>query len=143
MQITSLKTNYIVLLDVMMLLLYIFKKSNVCSIIFNLCLSNYFVFTMYYLLYLAEIGPLPPPSLVPNSLSDKSLRLQWKGVRRKNFKYKVQWKLEKNPGTWQYCQKELWTNDSIIQLDNLRPYTNYQVLLYLVYVHIYRMAYFK
>lgn len=67
---------------------------------------------------------------MPDSLSDKSLMLQWKGVKRKNFKYKVQWKLENNPGTWQYCRKESWNNDSIIKLDNLRPYTNYQVLIY-------------
>ncbi|XP_022182108.1 proto-oncogene tyrosine-protein kinase ROS-like isoform X3 [Myzus persicae] len=73
-----------------------------------------------------EIGPLPSPTLVPDSLFDKSLKLQWKGVRRKNFKYRIQWKLENNQGNWQYCQKETWNNDSIIQLDNLRPYTNYQ-----------------
>lgn len=64
---------------------------------------------------------------MPDSLTDKSLKLQWKGVRRKTFKYKVQWKLENNVGNWQYCQKETWINDSVIQLDNLRPYTNYQV----------------
>lgn len=55
--------------------------------------------------------------------------LQWKSVRRKNFKYKIQWKLENNPGNWQYCQKETWINDTMIKLDNLRPYTNYQVLV--------------
>ncbi|XP_050056431.1 proto-oncogene tyrosine-protein kinase ROS isoform X5 [Aphis gossypii] len=82
--------------------------------------------TLYFQKLQFEIGPLPSPTLVPDSLFDKSLKLQWKGVRLKNFKYKVQWKLENNPGNWQYCQKETWNNDSIIQLDNLRPFTNYQ-----------------
>lgn len=93
------------------------------------------------MLYLVEIGPLPSPTLVPDSLFDKSLKLQWKGVRRKNFKYRIQWKLE-NQENWQYCQKETWNNDSIIQLENLRPYTNYQVpsnfmRLYIYYLPIY------
>lgn len=81
------------------------------------------------LLFSDEIGPLPPLSLVPDSLFDKSLMLQWKSVRRKNFKYKIQWKLENNSGSWQYCQKEIWINDTMIKLDDLRPYTNYQVLI--------------
>ncbi|XP_025412408.1 proto-oncogene tyrosine-protein kinase ROS isoform X3 [Sipha flava] len=88
--------------------------------------------TLYFQQIQSEIGPLPPPSLVPDSLSDKSLMLQWKGIRRKNFKYKVQWKLENNPETWQYCRKESWNNDSIIKLDNLRPYTNYQFRIVLL-----------
>eukprot|EP00102_Acyrthosiphon_pisum_P027841 XP_016665051.1 PREDICTED: proto-oncogene tyrosine-protein kinase ROS isoform X2 [Acyrthosiphon pisum] len=82
--------------------------------------------TLYFQRIQFEIGPLPSPTLVPDSLFDKSLKLQWKGVKRKNFKYRVQWKLENNQENWQYCQKETWNNDSIIQLENLRPYTNYQ-----------------
>lgn len=132
MQITFLKANCIVFPAVMMQLLYTFKKSNVCLIKLNYHKLQYLLTAWYY--FIAEIGPLPTPSLVPDSLTDKSLRLQWKGLRRKNFKYKVQWKLENNPGSWQYCQKEIWTNDSIIQLDNLRPYTNYQVILILCVV---------
>lgn len=64
---------------------------------------------------------------MPDSLSDKSLKLQWKSIRRKDLKYKVQWKLENDSGIWEYCQRETWFNDSTIQLNNLRPYTNYQV----------------
>lgn len=113
----------------MMQLLYIFKIFNVCLVMFNY-FKPIILFIYDTLLFLAEIGPLPPPTLVPDSLSDKSLKLQWKGIRRNNFLYKVQWKLENSPGIWQYCQKEKWTNYSIIQLDNLRPYTNYQVTIF-------------
>jgi len=130
MQITSPLANCIVLQDAMTLLLYTFKKSRVCSGISILTLIIILMFTYKIVFYnfLAEIGSLPTPSLVPDSLADTTLRLQWKGVRRNNFQYKVQWKLESNPSNWQYCQKETWTNNSIIQLDDLRPYTNYQVL---------------
>ncbi|XP_050428827.1 proto-oncogene tyrosine-protein kinase ROS isoform X2 [Adelges cooleyi] len=70
---------------------------------------------------------LPPPSLVPDSLTNTSLKLQWKGVKRDDFSYSVQWKLENNSGTWQYCQKQEWINNSaIIKLTELQPYTNYR-----------------
>ncbi|XP_050535151.1 proto-oncogene tyrosine-protein kinase ROS-like [Daktulosphaira vitifoliae] len=82
--------------------------------------------SLYFQRIQNEVGILPPPTLVPNSLMDTSLKLQWKGVKRNDFLYKIQWKLEYNSSFWQYCQKQDWINNFIVKLEDLLPFTNYR-----------------
>ncbi|KAF7989871.1 hypothetical protein HCN44_008545 [Aphidius gifuensis] len=79
----------------------------------------------------AEIGILPAPALVADSLTATSLRLEWKGIDIKHrpigVQYLVQWQYEEHADDWQYCRNQSWDeNDQMIFVDNLQPYKKYR-----------------
>ncbi|KAJ0183261.1 hypothetical protein K1T71_001237 [Dendrolimus kikuchii] len=72
------------------------------------------------------IGTPSAPALVADSLTATSLSLTWDGPILGNNSYLVQWRYEELPGTWQYYSNTSHSNRSIIQVENLRPYTKYR-----------------
>lgn len=73
------------------------------------------------------IGTPSAPALVADSLTATSLSLTWDGPVLGNISYLMQWRYEELPGTWQYYSNTSHSDRSIIQVNNLRPYTKYRV----------------
>ncbi|XP_038214357.1 proto-oncogene tyrosine-protein kinase ROS [Zerene cesonia] len=72
------------------------------------------------------IGTPPAPALVADSLTATSLSLVWEAPNLGNLSYLVQWRYEELPGSWQYYSNSSRSDKSIINVENLRPYTKYR-----------------
>ncbi|XP_063241344.1 proto-oncogene tyrosine-protein kinase ROS isoform X2 [Bacillus rossius redtenbacheri] len=72
-----------------------------------------------------EMGQLPAPALVADTLTPTSLSLEWDGPRIDNVSYLVQWRYKELDGGWQYCCNQSWGPGSTVLVENLQPYTKY------------------
>lgn len=85
--------------------------------------------------FAARAGELSAPTLIADSLTATSLRLEWKGIDVKRFGngilYFVQWQYEDFTETWQFCRNQSWREDDQILVYNLQSYTKYRVSLIL------------
>ncbi|KAJ2951162.1 hypothetical protein O0L34_g5554 [Tuta absoluta] len=72
------------------------------------------------------IGTPPAPALVADSLTATSLSLVWEPHMLGNLTYLVQWRYEELPGSWIYYSNTSHLDRSIINVENLRPYTKYR-----------------
>ncbi|XP_043482361.1 proto-oncogene tyrosine-protein kinase ROS isoform X2 [Leptopilina heterotoma] len=83
----------------------------------------------YYHQLKARIGVLSAPTLVGDSLTATSLRLEWNGNEIKRIgsgiSYFVQWKYQDLAETWQFCRNQSWRDDQIL-VYNLQSYTKYR-----------------
>lgn len=77
--------------------------------------------------FIELIGIPTAPALVADSLTATSLSLVWEAPNLGNLSYMVQWRYEELPGTWQYYSNSSHSDQSIIHVDGLRPYTKYRV----------------
>lgn len=80
-----------------------------------------FVFT-------AELGRLPAPALVADTLTATSLRLEWEDPQHLNASRLVQWRPEEGSPAWHYCRNQTWGPSGTVLIENLTPYTKYRVL---------------
>lgn len=86
---------------------------------------------------LDEIGTLPAPALLADSLTSTSLSLEWKFpahlvmIMNKGQdelrNYLVQWRYEENVGDWKYYSNHSMEHSSTICVENLQPHTKYRV----------------
>lgn len=92
---------------------------------------------MYANFFPVEIGTPPAPALLADSLTSRSLSLEWEVPenlskimkRRRNVlkNYLVQWRYEESGNDWKYYRNQSMENTSTIYVDNLQPYTKYRV----------------
>ncbi|CAH0586987.1 unnamed protein product [Chrysodeixis includens] len=98
----------------------VFSRELYCVMGCNEALNTYFQ-------KLRElIGTPTAPALVADSLTATSLSLVWEAPNLGNLSYMVQWRYEELPGTWQYYSNTSHSDQSIIHVDGLRPYTKYR-----------------
>ncbi|CAB3226870.1 unnamed protein product [Arctia plantaginis] len=111
---------------------------NTCQIVCNVTSETVFSRELYcvmgcnealntYFQKLRElIGTPTAPALVADSLTANSLSLVWESPNLGNMSYMVQWRYEELPSTWQYYSNTSHSDQSIINVDGLRPYTKYR-----------------
>ncbi|CAH0683153.1 unnamed protein product [Spodoptera exigua] len=98
----------------------VFSRELYCVMGCNEALNTYFQ-------KLRELIGIPTaPALVADSLTATSLSLVWEAPNLGNLSYMVQWRYEELPGTWQYYSNSSHSDQSIIHVDGLRPYTKYR-----------------
>ncbi|XP_075975168.1 receptor protein-tyrosine kinase sevenless [Anticarsia gemmatalis] len=98
----------------------VFSRELYCVMGCNEALNTYFQ-------KLRElIGTPTAPALVADTLTATSLSLVWEAPNLGNMSYMVQWRYEELPGTWQYYSNISHSDQSIIHVDGLRPYTKYR-----------------
>ncbi|XP_063891749.1 proto-oncogene tyrosine-protein kinase ROS isoform X1 [Helicoverpa armigera] len=98
----------------------VFSRELYCVMGCNEALNTYFQ-------KLRELIGVPTaPALVADSLTATSLSLVWEAPNLGNLSYMVQWRYEELPGTWQYYSNSSHSDQSIINVDGLRPYTKYR-----------------
>ncbi|XP_044740104.1 proto-oncogene tyrosine-protein kinase ROS [Chrysoperla carnea] len=80
----------------------------------------------------SELGTLPAPALVADTLKATSLSLEWSWnlhpvTQQSHIKYLVQWRYEELAAAWQYCRNQTWSSKhDTVFVDNLQPYTKYR-----------------
>ena len=94
----------------------------------------------YFLWIRQEVQSLTAPALIPDSLTSKSLSLEWsvpakfselaKGnlfKKIKNETYFVQCHEDCEDDVWKLCGEQTIYENSTIHMENLHPYTKYKV----------------
>nr|XP_027195085.1 proto-oncogene tyrosine-protein kinase ROS-like [Dermatophagoides pteronyssinus] len=110
-------------------------RDNYCALG---CNHAHTVYIDHVKLLLETNGSLRPPRLVPNSLSNDSLKIEWNQLHESlrtqiNISYRIQWKYQNLPSQWMYIGAagvRAFTDISndqtnILHINGLNAYTSY------------------